>query len=80
MAATEPIQPQQQDHYFSLGVASTASAVEIKSAYKRLALIHHPDKKAPGANIDAAEFLQVSLALNFLQNHHVHVFFIECES
>ena len=31
--------------YAVLGVASGASATEIKKAYRQLALIHHPDKK-----------------------------------
>ena len=31
-------------HYAVVGVASTASPLEIKSAYKKLALKVHPDK------------------------------------
>ncbi|KAI9028511.1 DnaJ domain-containing protein [Hyaloraphidium curvatum] len=34
-------------HYDALGVPPTASAEEIRRAYQRLALQHHPDKVAP---------------------------------
>ena len=32
------------DHYAALGVARTATADEIKRAFRRLASQHHPDK------------------------------------
>ena len=32
------------DHYNTLGVSKNASDSEIKSAYRRLAKEHHPDK------------------------------------
>jgi hypothetical protein len=33
-----------QDHYKTLGVSRNASASEIKSAYRKIVLLHHPDK------------------------------------
>lgn len=39
------------DHYATLGVAPDASAHEIKSAYRKLAKEHHPDRNAT-ANSD----------------------------
>lgn len=36
----------QQDHYKTLGVARSASAKDIKSAYRKIVLKHHPDKSA----------------------------------
>jgi curved DNA-binding protein CbpA len=39
-------------HYDILGVARTASAVEIRDAYRRLARRHHPDQ-GPGRNATA---------------------------
>lgn len=52
----------ESDYYLDLGISQSASASEVKKAYRRLAIIHHPDKKAPGENIDAAEFRKVSTA------------------
>jgi curved DNA-binding protein CbpA len=34
----------QQSHYSTLGLVPGASLVEIKTAYRKLMLQHHPDK------------------------------------
>ena len=45
-------------HYTTLGVAPTASQAEIRAAYRRLALEHHPDRNTRGeermARVNAA--------------------------
>jgi hypothetical protein len=33
-----------QRHYQHLGIATTATAVEIKKAYHQMSLKHHPDR------------------------------------
>lgn len=51
------------DHYATLGVSPTASADEIKKAYRKLANQHHPDKGG-----DQAKFKDISVAYDTLSN------------
>jgi molecular chaperone DnaJ len=50
-----------RDHYGVLGVARTASGVEIKAAYRRLALRWHPDRNAGDRGAEE-RFKEVSIA------------------
>jgi molecular chaperone DnaJ len=50
-----------RDHYEVLGVARQASAGEIKAAYRRLALLHHPDRN-PGDKDAEDRFKEISQA------------------
>ena len=55
-----------KDHYKTLGVKSDASGAEIKHAYKKLALIFHPDVskgKAP-----AEQFIEIKDAYETLMD------------
>jgi DnaJ-class molecular chaperone len=52
-------------HYTTLGVASTATAAEIKSAYRALAKKHHPDLN-PGNAASEALFKEITNAFDVL--------------
>jgi len=55
-----------RDYYEVLGVKRDASAAELKSAYRKLALKWHPDKnKEPGAE---AKFKEINEAFEVLSN------------
>lgn len=51
------------DHYQTLGVSKTASLEEIKSAYRKLASKHHPDKGG-----DTAAFQKIQSAYEVLSD------------
>lgn len=61
-----PARPTTPDLYKVLGIARSASAVEIKKAYRVLALKYHPDKSSdPG---DAAKFKDMNSAYELLSD------------
>ncbi|KAJ4293298.1 hypothetical protein N0V90_008580 [Kalmusia sp. IMI 367209] len=52
---------QMPDLYGVLGIDVNATIEDVKRAYRRSALQHHPDKKPCGENVDAAEFQKASI-------------------
>lgn len=54
-----------EDLYAVLGVPKTASADEIKSAYRKLAMKYHPDRN-PGDKVAEEKFKKISAAYNIL--------------
>lgn len=59
------------DYYDILGVATDASTDDIRAAYQRLALAHHPDKQlqqAASAVTDTRAFIRITEAWNTLRD------------
>ena len=56
-----------KDYYEVLGVSKSASADEIKSAYRKLAMKYHPDRN-PGDEEAKAKFQEASEAYEVLSN------------
>ncbi|KAK4242419.1 hypothetical protein C8A03DRAFT_40234 [Achaetomium macrosporum] len=56
---------QRKDYYKILGIEKTATEQEIKKAYRKLAIIHHPDKNPGDANAEA-RFKDISEAYETL--------------
>jgi curved DNA-binding protein len=54
-----------KDYYATLGVAKTASAKEIKQAFRKLARKHHPDVN-PGDKVAEAKFKEINEAYEVL--------------
>jgi DnaJ-class molecular chaperone len=56
-----------KDPYSILGVPKTASAAELKKAYRKLAKEHHPDLN-PGSAESASRFKDISVAYDLLSD------------
>jgi molecular chaperone DnaJ len=56
-----------QDYYATLGVAREASAEELKKAYRKLAMQHHPDRN-PDDKMAEAKFKEVNEAYDVLKD------------
>ncbi len=56
-----------KDHYKTLGVSQTASQEEIKKAYRKLAMKHHPDR-TQGDNSSDTKFKEIAEAYSVLSD------------
>lgn len=66
----QPKPPEYPDAYADLGLPPTATSGEIKTAYHKLALLHHPDKNLSeaGSAADAADFRRTNEAYKILND------------
>ncbi|KAL8756270.1 MAG: hypothetical protein Q9184_004556 [Pyrenodesmia sp. 2 TL-2023] len=63
--------PQDIDPYTTLNLTSSATTADIKTAYKRLALRHHPDKAPPSEKSTAhSTFQTIAFAYAILSSPH----------
>ncbi|EPY52636.1 DNAJ/TPR domain-containing protein DNAJC7 family protein [Schizosaccharomyces cryophilus OY26] len=58
---------QRKDHYKILGVSKNATDAEIKKAYRKMALVYHPDKNA-GDEKAEAKFKEIGEAYGILSD------------
>ncbi|KAJ3336518.1 hypothetical protein HDU93_002657 [Gonapodya sp. JEL0774] len=59
-----------EEAYLELGVAENSTLQECKTAYKRMALIHHPDKNPDNVEEAKLKFQRVATAYQKLEKHH----------
>jgi len=57
-----------RDYYEVLGVSKSASADEIKKAYRRLAMKHHPDRNKDDSDASEVRFKEAKEAYEVLQD------------
>ncbi|XP_019426216.1 PREDICTED: dnaJ protein P58IPK homolog [Lupinus angustifolius] len=68
-----------KDYYKILGISKTASAAEIKRAYKKLALQWHPDKNVGNREEAEAKFREIAAAYEILSDEDKRVRFDQGE-
>ena len=57
-----------RDFYADLGVGKGASDAELKKAYRKLAMKHHPDKNPENRQRAEAKFKRISEAYDVLSD------------
>jgi len=60
--------PQKKDYYATLGLSKGASDEEIRQAYHKLSLEHHPDRNPGRERLAKQKFKEINEAFNVLSN------------
>lgn len=60
--------PRQRDHYATLGISRDATPDDIKKAYRRLAIQHHPDKNPGNEEAASVKFKEIAAAYEVLSD------------
>ena len=60
--------PKYIDYYALLGISKTAGEAEIKSAYRKLAMKHHPDRNQGNKSASEAKFKEINEAYEVLSD------------
>jgi DnaJ-class molecular chaperone len=60
--------PRQRDHYATLGISRDATPDDIKKAYRRLAIQHHPDKNPGNEETASVKFKEIAAAYEVLSD------------
>ena len=59
-----------KDYYQILNVSQDASTEDIKKAFRRLALLHHPDRNPENIKSSEAKFKEINEAYEILSDEH----------
>jgi len=59
-----------KDYYQILNVSQDASTEDIKKAFRRLALLHHPDRNPENIKSSEAKFKEINEAYEVLSDEH----------
>ena len=63
MATTAKMEKPEQDHYGILKITIDCTPIQIKKAYRKQSLIHHPDKHVGKPTYDNAHLLTVQVSI-----------------
>lgn len=61
------------DHYVTLGLENDASLEEVKTAYRKLCLVYHPDRATADREYDSKKFIDINKAYHAITEPEKHL-------